>query len=594
MFLPAFNQIKWKLTLVILSTSLVVLVLGTVAVLVYDMINSRQNLVSQVGTIAEITAANSSAALAFQNRRDAEETLNSLRVRSEIDFACLYLGDGRPFVYFDLMGQPPESPSAWSDLVDQRFEKGRLVLKRKVRFGDDAVGSIVIIANLKQQVARSNTFLGIALVSLIGLTGVASLLATRLQRLVSDPIAKLAEAANHITAHKDYSVRFPPDSSYEIGALVAAFNQMLAEIDRQNRTLIESERQLKLALSASNMGVWEWNVQTNALSWSVESIGFFGAPETTTFPGALAQLVHPEDVDQVISVMKSSVEKLTPFMVEYRIVRPGKNPLWVAHHGQVRRDADGKPVVLAGIVQNISNRKQADADRQKLVAQLLHAEEEERRRIARELHDTTAQHLAALKINLTRLPGDQATHPHDKLQAESRQLLDQAIQEIRTLTYVLHPPVLEEFGLVDALLDFAFGVTRRSPIKVVVNHEGYEGRLPRTIELTLFRVIQESISNAVRHSGTEEVHIRLVREPNEVRVEIQDFGHGFPEPLTKTDTKLLRNSGVGMAAMKERMILVGGTLNVEWDSEGVTVLASVPLAAEAPASAQPSPANHAA
>lgn len=576
--LRPFKQIKWKLTLVILGTSSVVLVLAAVTVGIYDALNSRQNLLSQVETIAEITAANSAAALAFHNSGDAQETLDSLRARQEIDFAGLYLADGQPFVTFIRDGQPPVAAVPTLKQASHQFENGRWLVNRKVKFGQDTVGTLVIYANLQQQSARSRTFLGIASLTLAGLLGVALLLAARLQRLVSNPIAELAQVAQHITQHNDYRVRAILSSSDEIGALVAAFNQMLTEIERQNRILVENESHLKLALSASAMGVWEWNFQTDAVSWSVENTGVFGVPTRLTSLASFGQLIHPEDANPVLGVVKAAAEKLAAFSVEYRIAPNGTDLVWVAHHGQVRRDATGTPTALAGIVQNISARKLAETERQKLLACLLHAEEDERRRIARELHDTTAQHLAALKINFAGFWAGPAAPPSPRVLAESRALLDVAIHEISTLAYVLHPPVLEEFGLVDALQDFALGVTRRSGVHILVAAEDYSGRLPSPIELTLFRVIQESIANAVRHSGTKQIHIRLVRDAQEVQVEIQDFGRGLPVQPTLGDTKFLHRSGVGLAAMRERLTLVGGLLNVESDPEGVTVLASVPLA----------------
>jgi signal transduction histidine kinase len=577
---PFINKIKWRLTLAILGTSLVVLLLATVAVLIYDSVNSRQNLVSQVDTMAEITAANSSAALAFQDNRDAQETLNSLRARPEIDLACLYRSDGAPFVSFIRNGPGLGEFSKLPADAGCYFAKNRLILRRDVSFRDEFAGTILICANMKQQSVRAKTFLLIALVSLTGLIGVAMLLAARLQRLVSDPIDRLAASANHITKHNDYGVRFREESSYEISSLVAAFNQMLSEIDRQNRILVANESQLKLALSASRMGVWEWHLQTNAVTWSSESDQIFGPPTERLDLESFAALIHPNDVDRVIPAAKQAVEKLTAFTAEYRIAPPDREPVWVAHYGQVRFDAAGQPVVLAGIVQNISARKHAETERQRLIAQLLQAEEEERRRIARELHDTTAQHLAVLKIDFARLWNHDGSEPDPKLVAETRHLLDQAIQEIRTLTYVLHPPLLEEFGLVGAVRDFATGVTRRSNVQVRVHAEAYEGRLPRTMELALFRVVQESIANAIRHSGTKDISVRLARDPQEVRVEIQDFGHGFPAPPENSSPKFPRNSGVGLAAMQERLALVGGSLDVESDSEGVTVLAAIPLSPE--------------
>lgn len=587
--LRRFKQIKWKLTLVILGTSSVVLVLAAITVGIYDSLNSRQNLLSQVETIAEITAANSAAALAFRDSGDAQETLNSLRGRHEIDYASLHLTDGRPFVNFVRDGAPPAASVPALKQAGHQFENGRLLVNRTVAFRQDTVGTLVIVANLQQQSARSQTFLVIASLTLAGLLGVALLLAARLQRLVSNPIAELAQVAQHITEHNDYRIRAILSSSDEIGALVAAFNQMLAEIERQNGILIENESHLKLALSASDMGVWEWNFQTDAVSWSVENTGVFGVPTQLTSLASFGRLIHPEDANSVLGVVKAAAEKLAAFSVEYRMAPDGAEPVWVAHHGQVRRDATGTPPALTGIVQNISARKLAEIERQKLLARLLHAEEDERRRIARELHDTTAQHLAALKINFVGFWAGPETPPNPRVLAESRALLDLAIQEISTLAYVLHPPVLEEFGLVDALRDFALGVTRRSGIQVLVAAEDYSGRLPGPIELTLFRVIQESIANAIRHSGTKQIHIRLVRDAQEIQVEIQDFGRGLPVQPTPGDTKFLHRSGVGLAAMRERLTLIGGQLNVESDPEGVTVLASVPLTTALAADDKPTP-----
>lgn len=576
MNLTAFNQIKWKLTLVILTTSAVVLVLGCIAVLIYDSVTSWRHLFAHVDTIAGIAAANNSAALAFSSTDDAQETLHPLIARRDIDLACLYTREGKPFVVFTTNGVTLDSVSQLAGLEEgQFFDGSRLVLKRKVLFGDEHIGSIIIGANLKQQSARSRAFLAIALSALAGLIGVALLLATRLQRLVSDPIAELAQTANHVTAHKDYRVRAHSTSNDEIGTLVAAFNQMLSEIERQNHSLVEGEKRLKLALSASQMGTWEWNLRLDTVSWSSELRELFGSQSEEADLSSYSKRIHPDDAERFLEALRHSAEHQVPFASEYRVQsREGKS-VWLAHHGQTLHDSSGRPSALAGIVQDISQRKQAETERQRLVARLLHAEEDERRRIARELHDTTAQHLAVLKINFARICNANAKVPDARMVAESRQLLDQALLEIRTLTYVLHPPLLEEFGLVGALGDFAAGVSRRNGIQVELQSKDYQGRLLPTIELTLFRVVQECVTNAIRHSGTRKILIRLARDTHEARVEVQDFGRGFPDR-----TGLLRNTGVGIASMQERLALVGGALDVESEGKGVTVLASVPITAE--------------
>jgi signal transduction histidine kinase len=206
----------------------------------------------------------------------------------------------------------------------------------------------------------------------------------------------------------------------------------------------------------------------------------------------------------------------------------------------------------------------------------------ERRRIARELHDTTAQHLAATKLNLDRLlhHTTPVNGEQNQILFDSLNLIEQAVQEIRTLTYVLHPPLLDELGLVGALRDYAAGIEKRSGIRISVDTEGYHGRLPHEIELVLFRVIQESLANVLRHSGSSTVLIRLERDDLEARLEVQDSGCGLPTENAQPDTKLLRRIGVGIAAMRERLRHVGGKLDIESDAEGVTVLANIPTPAE--------------
>lgn len=569
MYWPNFNQIKWRLSLVILGTSFVVLTLGAVAVWVYDTLNAKQNLVAQVSLIAEVTAVNSAGAVAFEDLRDIQDPLNALKARREIDGAYIFFRDGRLFTSFRRDETKPESRPPFTLVEGHVFESQRLLMTRQIILDGETYGVIILQVNLAPQAARAKTFVLIVTLFLIGLVGIAMLLASRLQGMVSDPITRLAAVARQITKNKDYSVRVMSKSSDEIGALVTAFNQMLTEIETQNRSISESESRLKLALSASSMCVWEWRIASDTVICSSETKQVLG---DTTVPMTLedfGQLIHPDDVETVLSAIQQAAARRLSLATEYRLRGKGGKITWVAHHGQIRCDVNNQPILLAGIMQNVSARKHAEEERHKLTARLLQAEEEERRRIARELHDTTAQHLAALKMGFTRLLNERGLETHT-LQPEMLQLLDQAIQEIRTLTYVLHPPLLEEFGLVGAVKDFAAGVSRRSGVQVTVGFDGYEGRLPREIELTLFRVVQESLSNAIRHSGANEVSIRLARDEQEVRVEIQDFGRGM-------DLKRPRQAGVGLAAMQERLAMVGGHLAVEADPEGVTVLASVPL-----------------
>jgi signal transduction histidine kinase len=224
------------------------------------------------------------------------------------------------------------------------------------------------------------------------------------------------------------------------------------------------------------------------------------------------------------------------------------------------------------------NRRTADLRR--LSARLLQVQDQERRHLARELHDTTAQHLAALSLNLARLsralPPDSTT-----VQARCREcveLANQAAKEIRTHAYLLHPPLLEMMGLVGAVEDYAQGFSVRSGIQVELEAPADFGRLPEDTELALFRVIQESLANVLKHSGSKHTKIRLTRHSALVTLEVQDMGHGIPAEKLARLRVLSGGSGVGLGGMQERLGFIGGRLDIESNSSGTRVRATVPLA----------------
>src|SRR5256886_14628114 len=167
---------------------------------------------------------------------------------------------------------------------------------------------------------------------------------------------------------------------------------------------------------------------------------------------------------------------------------------------------------------------------QNLSQQLLKVQDDERRRVARDLHDTTGQTLAALKMNLVvlegKLPPDQST---TSLLSEIEALADQALQEIRTPSYLLHPPMLDEAGFTSAAQWYVEGFAQRSGMRVRMDFAPEVERLPDTIETALFRVLQESLTNVHRHSGTSEVDVCFQREAQAVILEVRDYGRGIPK-----------------------------------------------------------------
>jgi len=210
----------------------------------------------------------------------------------------------------------------------------------------------------------------------------------------------------------------------------------------------------------------------------------------------------------------------------------------------------------------------------KLSAHLLRAQDDERRRMARELHDGLGQSLAAAQINLG-LIDIPAGAVGERFLAEARQLVGRAVSDIRTLSYLLHPPLLEEAGFFSAVQWYIDGFSKRSGINVTLELPSKLGRMPDVVELTLFRVVQEGLINVHRHSGSQHVDIRIERDETRIIVRLKDYGKGLPLNLLERFRKTGCGAGVGLSGMRERVKELGGEFVVESDETGtlLTVIA---------------------
>jgi len=241
-------------------------------------------------------------------------------------------------------------------------------------------------------------------------------------------------------------------------------------------------------------------------------------------------------------------------------------------------DKTGKIIQLAGAIRSRPWHMDAKEEGPELTCHLLELQDEERRRIGRELHDSTAQELAALGMNiglvLQRNEGRNATD--DALLSDSLAIVEQCNREIRTITYLLHPPLLEDMGLAAALHEYVDGFSQRSGIQVTVDVSSNLGRLSTPIEQALFRVLQESLGNVHRHSGSETAVVRFWGDKGSVILEITDQGHGLPSDMIAREDGRISKVGVGIAGMRERIRQLGGRFTIESGAKGVTVRAIVP------------------
>ena len=226
----------------------------------------------------------------------------------------------------------------------------------------------------------------------------------------------------------------------------------------------------------------------------------------------------------------------------------------------------------------LRERSQAEEAIRKLNVRLLQVQDSERRKVARELHDSIGQIFAAMKMNLSMLDGQLTLTPESRARItnEFHKLLEMGITETRTLSHLLHPPLLDELGLESAAQWLVDGFSQRSNIQVTLDIPKKLERMAQETELTLFRVLQETLTNIHRHSGSKTAAVRVEQRPAAVTLTVADHGLGMPISILETFRKSSAGLGVGLAGMRERVFELGGTLDIESDGTGTLIRVTLP------------------
>jgi signal transduction histidine kinase len=323
------------------------------------------------------------------------------------------------------------------------------------------------------------------------------------------------------------------------------------------------------------------------------------SPCGTVLDRNAAQLMsHPERHFLYFAAVTPWIEEvlLIPFYVSGKAV----GTLWVIVHDHSRRfdTEDLRLMTNLGTfasaayqtLQSINSTKLANEQLESeverrtsslrhLSAQLMRLQDEEHRRIARNLHDSLGQYLASVKMNLDLL-GRSDTADKTRILSEAVQSVDQSIAETRTLSFLLHPPLLDEAGFMSAARLYIEEFAKRSGIKVKLNFPDGADRLPELAEIALFRILQESLTNVHRHSGssTVEVHLRVLE--GQAVFTIRDFGRGMPAELIQNAQTNGNCVGVGLSGMRERVNDLRGMFEIESSRDGTAITVSIPLAAE--------------
>ncbi|MBI1849855.1 MAG: PAS domain S-box protein [Planctomycetes bacterium] len=364
----------------------------------------------------------------------------------------------------------------------------------------------------------------------------------------------------------------------------AALNQKLrAEIVERTRTevaLRESEERFRAAFAHAAVGMALTTLEGRFLQVNATYCAITGYSPDELFQRDFRSITHPDDLSDNLRLLRQLLDGSIPsFFIEKRYVKKDGSIVWVRNSVSTTRDAQGRPMNMVALVEDITERKRCDEDLRELSGRIIRLQDEERRRIARELHDSTAQGLAAVSINLTLLKKSAAALDENTQRAidESLAMTEQATREIRTLSYLLHPPLLDEAGLPSAIRWYADGFTKRSGIEIALDVPTDLGRMPVDVETTIFRVVQEALTNVHRHSGSRSAGIRVARDESGVVLEVWDEGSGIVPKSPVCSSDGIAGLGVGIAGMRERARQLGGVLDIVSSNTGTTVQMRLPL-----------------
>lgn len=267
----------------------------------------------------------------------------------------------------------------------------------------------------------------------------------------------------------------------------------------------------------------------------------------------------------------------------YEVPQTGERGWCDNKYGPLRNES-GEIIGVIATVRDVTGRKQHEDELHDLSSRLLLLQDEERRRIARDLHDSLAQQLMAANLNLAQLAKlpISARSKRTRMISETRKLISDCARHIRSLSYLLHPPLLDELGLASAIEEYAEGFGRRTGIRVTIDLECRNVRLSQDIETALFRIVQESLGNIQKHSGSESASILLAQNHERFTLEISDSGKGIPGHELNSYFAGSHKLGVGILGMRERMRQLGGRLEITSNGRGTMVRAVLPSVSEAP------------
>ncbi|HYR84194.1 MAG TPA: histidine kinase [Terriglobia bacterium] len=347
--------------------------------------------------------------------------------------------------------------------------------------------------------------------------------------------------------------------------------RLLAERETGAQALKESEARNKAILSALPDMMFLLSEEGTYLDWYAADPSNLYAPPERFLGRNMCEIMPSDLAEEFARHFRRVVSSGEPASVDYSLLIGNQVKFFET---RIVKCGDRK---LLSIVRDLTEMKRAEMELQHLSSRLLSLQDDERRKIARELHDITAQNLFALTINLENLrqKNSKLTPAGIEIFEECRTLCERSLQEVRTLSYLLHPPSLDRIGLIPTLKWYIDGFTRRSGIAVSLEAAQDIGRLPEEVETDLFHVVQEGLSNVFRHSGSRSATVLIEKRADQLVLQIGDAGRGLQDWTIQPESAA--RLGVGIPSMKERLRRLGGHLEIESNNDGVRLVAQVPI-----------------
>ena len=345
--------------------------------------------------------------------------------------------------------------------------------------------------------------------------------------------------------------------------------------NQADEALRESEGRFRLMADAAPILMWMSGPDKRSIYFNKGWLEFTGRQMEQELRDDWSENIHPEDVQKCTETYSRAFDARERFEMEYRLRRHDSEYRWLWDIGVPRFGESGQFAGYIGTCVDITDRKHAEIALRELTGRLIHAQEEERGRIARELHDDVSQRLALLGIELEQL-GQQSATSAAQLGARSHGLwktVRDISADIHNLSHDLHPSKLDHLGLATAVRSFCNDRRGRGDLRIEFVCRDVPNSLPKNIALCLYRVMQEAIQNAVKHSGARDAKVAIYGSPNRITLEVSDAGVGF-----NPDAKSMK-TGLGLTSMRERVHLIGGELSIQSQPlKGTQIEVRVPLA----------------